>query len=197
MAVVPVEARRTAAIRDLLASASIFSSALDELMAERLDDVAEGRITFAQLKILTLVSHTDLIGVSDVATFLGVSPAAASKTVARLVENELLERSSAPDDRRVQRLSLTAEGRRLLADFDTTTDRMLDDLFGEIDSSRYHRLASALDRLSVVVAEQSDRSDGVCFRCGIYFRDRCLLRNVPGKRICYQHLGDREGVAVT
>ena len=113
MAVEPVEAGATTAIRDLLASASIFSSALDELMDERLQDVAEGRITFAQLKILTLVSHTDLIGVSDVASFLGVSPAAASKAVARLVENGLVERASAPDDRRVQHLSLTSDGLRL------------------------------------------------------------------------------------
>ena len=106
--------RTASAIGDLLASASIFSSAVNELMADRLRDVAGDRLTFAQLKVLTLVAHTEGIGVSDIATFLGVSPAAASKAVGRLVENGLLDRAAVPSDRRALHLSPTEDGRRLL-----------------------------------------------------------------------------------
>ena len=52
-------------------------------------------------------------------------------------------------------------------------------------------LATALDRLSLLVAGRGNGGEEACFRCGIYFRDRCLLRGAPGNRTCYQHLGLR------
>jgi DNA-binding MarR family transcriptional regulator len=185
-----MQERADGAIRDLLASASIFSTAVDEVMAARLAAVAGDRITFAQLKVLTLVAHTRAIGVSDVATFLGVSPAAASKAVARLAENGLLERSAHPGDRRAQHLSVTGDGRALLDTYEEATTEALGRLFGHLDPVRLRRLAVSLDRLSLAVVEGRDEDDAdACFRCGIYFRDRCLLRGAPGNRICYQHLG--------
>jgi DNA-binding MarR family transcriptional regulator len=182
--------RTASAIGDLLASASIFSSAINELMTDRLRDVAGDRLTFAQLKVLTLVAHTEGIGVSDIATFLGVSPAAASKAVGRLVENGLLDRAAVPSDRRALHLSLTGDGRRLLDGYERASEAALGELFGDLESVDLRRLSVALDRLSLTVAES--RHDGgteACFRCGIYFRDRCLLRGAPGNRTCYQHLG--------
>jgi DNA-binding MarR family transcriptional regulator len=184
-----VQERGAAAIRDLLASASIFATAVDEMMADRLSEVAGDRVTFAQLKVLTLVAHTEGIGVSEVATFLGVSAAAASKAVGRLVDGGLLERSTVPGDRRAHHLAPTAEGRRLLDDYETRAGEALLGLFGDRNPVELRRLATALDRLSLLVAGRGNGGEEACFRCGIYFRDRCLLRGAPGNRTCYQHLG--------
>jgi hypothetical protein len=119
-----------------------------------------------------------------------VSPAAASKALGRLVDAGLLNRTASPDDRRMQRLSVTGEGRRLLEAYEAEADEALDRLFGHLDPVGLRRLASSLDRLSLTVAERDDGSvDEACFRCGIYFRDRCLLRGASGNRTCYQHLG--------
>lgn len=181
--------RGIAAIRDLLASASIFATAVDEMMSDRLNEVAADRITFAQLKVLTLVAHTEGIGVSEVATFLGVSAAAASKAVGRLVEGGLLERSVVAGDRRAHHLAPTPEGRRLLDDYEASAEEALVGVFGERSPVEMRRLATALDRLSLLVAQRTNGGEEACFRCGIYFRDRCLLRGAPGSRTCYQHLG--------
>jgi len=190
-----VEQRRALAVRDVLASASIFSSAVNDVMEARLRDVSGDRVTFPQLKVLTLVAHTEGIGVSDVATFLGVSAAAASKAVRRLVEKGLLERHFVPSDRRVQHLALTSEAERLLRDYDSAAEESLDELFGDLDPAELRRLAVSLDRLSLPVAEAAaNGGPEACFRCGIYFRDRCLLRGSRTSRVCYQHLGDR-GIA--
>jgi DNA-binding MarR family transcriptional regulator len=52
--------------------------------------------------------------VSKIGEFTGVSNAAASQMVERLVQTGLVERKENPDDRRVKSLSLTDKGRRLI-----------------------------------------------------------------------------------
>jgi DNA-binding MarR family transcriptional regulator len=53
-------------------------------------------------------------GVSEVGDHLGVSNAAASQMVDRLVQQGLLERVESPADRRMKQLTLTARGRALV-----------------------------------------------------------------------------------
>jgi len=180
----------TTAIRDLIASATIFASTVGDLVEEQLKAVAGDLVTLAQLKVLTLVARADALGVGDVAAFLGVSPAAASKTVRRLEEHGLLERIAVPGDRRTLHLSLTDEARRLLDDFETAVDRVAGEVFDEEPVGDVRRLATHLDRLSLSVAAEDEA--GVCFRCSILFRDHCLLRGRPGGRTCYLHLRDRD-----
>ena len=73
------------AINDLLASATIFTSTSSTLLAAELEELAGDRLTFAQLKLLRLVARQDPLTVGDVAVFLGISNAAASTAVDRLV----------------------------------------------------------------------------------------------------------------
>jgi hypothetical protein len=65
------------AINDLLASASIFTSASSELLAAELEDIAGPRLTFTQLKLLRLVGRQRRLTIGDIAAFLGISNAAA------------------------------------------------------------------------------------------------------------------------
>ena len=61
---------------------------------------------------------TDARTINDVALFLGVSDAAASKVVDRLVRRKLLPRTEGHPDRREIHLSLTESSRCLLAAYD-------------------------------------------------------------------------------
>lgn len=191
-----MEQKDSPAIRDLVASASIFSNAMSEVMAAVLEQAAAGRISVAQSKVLTLIAHTEGIGVSDVALFLGVSTAAASKTVARLVDGGFVERTEAPDDRRVQRLSLTPEAWDILTAYEEQSAAVLAGLFGHLEPAQTKTMTASLDALSLAVARESGGGDEGCFRCGIYFRTTCLLRGAPGNRTCYQNLGLQRKAAV-
>ena len=171
-------------IDDFLGSIQIFSSAVNDLFEEQLREVTGSGLTFTQLKLLNLIAHTEGHTVSDVAAFLGVSNAAASKGVDRLVRRGLLKREEAASDRRAVELSLSDEGRVLLEQYEAVTQKAMTELFGGLSPKELRDTARLLDRLSVSIVDQEDE---VCFRCGIHFRDRCLLRQAR-RRDCYFHL---------
>ncbi|UCF40298.1 MAG: MarR family transcriptional regulator [Gemmatimonadota bacterium] len=176
-------------VHDFLGSAQIFTNAVNDLMEEQLHEVADDQLTFSQLKLLKMVSLTDGYTVSDVAAFLGVSNAAASRAVDRLVKRELVDRAEAETDRRAVRLSLTEKGRRLLESYDAASDRVLERLFGTLSPEQLRRTAKLLDQLSVTIVERGAKRGQMCMRCGIHFRYRCLLRQSKD-HICHFHLQD-------
>jgi DNA-binding MarR family transcriptional regulator len=182
------------AINDLLASASIFTSVSSELLAAELEDIAGPRLTFTQLKLLRLVGRQRRLTIGDIAAFLGISNAAASKAVDRLVRGGLLRRAGVEGDRRATEVTVTPEARALLDDFDARAGKALLKVLSGAGIRRLRDLSGGLDRLSVALSEGSEDPDSVCFRCGLYFRDECLLRDMSDRR-CYLHLGEtRRGV---
>lgn len=66
--------------------------------------------------LFRLYRHGLSTGVSDIGDHLGVSSAAASQMIDRLVQQGLLLRSEDPDDRRVKRITLTEQGRKVIDD---------------------------------------------------------------------------------
>lgn len=174
-------------INDFLGSVRILSTTIDEWMEQELREVTDDRVTPSQLKVLKLVARTNARRIGDVADFLAVSNAAASKAVDRLVRRGLLRRQEAAADRRAVELSLTTEGRTLLAQYEAATSQVLKDLFGGLDQERLTDTARFLDQLSTEVVKTGRVRDGICLRCGIHFRDRCILRQSVGKN-CYFHL---------
>ena len=128
------EDHATDLIDDFLGSAHVFASALADVIEEELlREVAENQITVSQLKLLKLVNLTEAQTIGDVAAFLGVSNAAASKAVDKLVRMMLLRRSEGETDRRAIHLSLTQPSRRLLAAYDAARRHKLQQIFGDFE----------------------------------------------------------------
>lgn len=71
-------------------------------------------LSLSQLSTLFRIYHSKACGVSAIGDHLGVTNAAASQMVDRLVQLGLLERSEDPQDRRVRQLTLTAEGKKVV-----------------------------------------------------------------------------------
>ena len=174
-------------INDFLGSVRILSSTIDEWMEEELREATKDRVTPSQLKVLKLVARTNARRIGDVADFLAVSNAAASKAVDRLVRRGLLRRTEAASDRRAVELSLTPEGRTLLAQYEAATNQVLKDVFGSLPQDKLEETANFLDDLSTRMVKEGRTREGICLRCGIHFRDRCLLRQSVGRN-CYFHL---------
>ena len=172
---------RARLIQDVLGSAHILSNAVNDLMEARLHAVTGEQLTFSQLKLLKLVSRTDSYNISQVAAFLGVSTAAASKAVDRLVRRRLLTRSEAADDRRAVELALTAQGSGMLEQHEKLALQALEEIFGGYSQEDLRGAAELLDRLSVNVLTHDGKEAEACYRCGIYFREKCLLRAVAGR----------------
>jgi DNA-binding MarR family transcriptional regulator len=182
------ENSKASLMHEFLGSSQIFVSALQEIVDKDIvTEVLRNKITMTQLKLLKLVNsaeqqHT----ISEVAAFLGISNAAASKTVDRLVRQLLLRRNEGEVDRRTMLLTLTERSRRLLNAYDEARDRKLQEIFEGFAATDLKRALDLLDRLSARIVEQHSRPDEICLQCGIYSREKCLLRNML-QRPCIYH----------
>ena len=136
------------------------------------------QLTVEQMQLLKLVSMREAHTIGDVAAFLEISKAAASKTVDKLVRRALLSRSQSETDRRSIKLSLTESSRHLLALYDAERERKLVAIFDEASPEELHRMSELLDALSIRIVKHSSPPGKVCLQCGIYFRENCSLRNV-------------------
>jgi DNA-binding MarR family transcriptional regulator len=174
-------------INDFLGSTQVFASSVNEVIEARLlREIGPPQMTFPQFKLLKMVALTDAQTIGDVAAFLSVSNAAASKAVDRLVRQGLLVRKEAQRDRRAIQLSLTASSRKLLAAYNTAKDRKLASVFRQCSAQDLQRTAELLDRLSAGIVDRTDRAEDLCLQCGIYFRKKCLVRQLF-RRNCIYH----------
>jgi DNA-binding MarR family transcriptional regulator len=173
-------------IEDFLGSIQIFSSAVNDLLTGQLREITDNQLTFSQWKLLKLIALTEGHSVSAVASFLGVSNAAASKAVDRLVRRNLLHRAEAESDRRAVELSVTPEGHRLLTMFDELGSKPLHEALGRMPPKQLREITAILDQLSLGFVDRNNGAKRLCFRCGIHFRNRCLLRQRGGE--CYFQL---------
>jgi len=176
----------TQLVHEFLGSAHIFYSAVSETVEKRLlREVAGSQLTFSQLKLLRLVDLTDGQSISDVAAFLGVSNAAASKAVDKLVRRKLLRRAEGKTDRRAIRLSLTQAGRLLLAAYEEARDRELTQVFEKLPQEDLRLAAGLLDQLSAGILGRDGHQAEQCFQCGVYFRENCRVRKLLNRNCFY------------
>ena len=67
-----------------------------------------------QFTILMRLYHHDLCAFSDISKHMGVTSAAVSQVIERLVDKQLIERSEDPNDRRAKNIILTEKGHDLV-----------------------------------------------------------------------------------
>jgi DNA-binding MarR family transcriptional regulator len=173
-------------VNEFLGSTQVLATALREVIEEKLlREVARGELSFSQLKLLKLVANTDAHRINEVAAFLGVSDAAASKAVDKLVRRKLLRRAEGEADRRAAELSLTPRALRQLEAYDAARDLRLAEVFSDFSPAELERTTEMLDRLSAGIIDHNARPEEVCLQCGIYFREKCLVRKLIGRRCFY------------
>jgi len=176
----------------LLGNANVFVSALSGIMEQRLlAGIAGKRLTLSQLKVLKLLDVTGARNIGDVAAFLGVSDAAASKTADRLVRRKYLRRVQARSDRRSSELSLAPAGRKLLKRYEAARNRKLGEAFAGAGAAELRQTAALLERLTKAIVTHSANGDEICLQCGIYLQKRCLVRDVTRAECSYQQRDTR------
>jgi len=163
-------------VNELLGSAHLFVAAVSGVVdQELLGEIAGQKLTVSQLKILKLLDLTEARNVSDVAAFLGVSDAAASKSVDRLVRRNYLRRTEGRTDRRSSELSLARAGRHVLKSYEAAKDQKLAALFSNLDLDELQRTSAFLERLTTGIVRSCANPQEICLQCGIYLKKRCLV----------------------
>ena len=109
----------------------------------------ESGLSMSQLNALFRIYHGGACGISDIGEHLGVTSAASSQMIDRLVQLDLLQRSEDPLDRRNKSLTLTDKGRALIEESIEARRRWLEDLTRTLTPDQQAAIASALTTLTL------------------------------------------------
>lgn len=118
-------------------------------------------VSISQLGALMRLYHGQACGVSDLGDHLGISSAAASQMIERLVQQGLLARSEEPSDRRVKRITVTPAGRRLIEDGIAVRQRWLETLTASFTSEQQDLIIRALTLLTQAANDQESETHPV------------------------------------
>jgi DNA-binding MarR family transcriptional regulator len=190
----PIEKEALAELNnEFLSSARVFAWSVREILEKAvLREVAREKLTFPQLKLLYLVAHTDEhTTVGDAAAFLGISNAAASKAVEKLVRRRLLRRTEIQEDRRSSQLSLTEASRKLLEAYEAARDDRAAKAFEQFSIEELKQASELLDRLAGAIVNPTADPAHVCMQCEIYYREKCRFGEL-GRRNCFYQRRKRE-----
>jgi DNA-binding MarR family transcriptional regulator len=177
----------TEQIKDFLASARVFARSVREVVEEELvRAMTSAEISFAQLRLLFLIAHTEAPTITDVGVFLRISKAGASKIVDQLVRRKLIERVEIEGNRRSRKLFLTEAGRQLMHDYESARDNWTAKILGEYSDEEMGHTAETLDRLSATIAKHSKTFREPCLLCETYYREECRFQQFCGCSCYYQ-----------
>ncbi len=122
-------------------------------MSEFRAAMKDSHLSMPQFGTLMHLYHGGACGISEMGEHLGVTAAAASQMIERLVQSGLIERVEDSNDRRVKNLSLTRKGRALIKKGIEARSRWLQDLTDELSPERQAAIAGALRALTEAAAK--------------------------------------------
>ena len=102
--------------------------------------------------LMRLYYHGDC-PISNIGDNLGITAAAASQMVDRLVQNGLLQRDEDPDDRRVKRVTLTTKGNALVQEGVEARLKWLRDLETSLPEANHREIIASLSTLTEIAKE--------------------------------------------
>lgn len=105
-------------------------------------------LSMSQLGTLFHLQRTGACAVGDISDDLGVTNAAASQMLDRLVQNGLVVRDEDPTDRRAKRIELTGQGKRMVLEVMEQRDQLAEDLAGLLSDGERKHAAQTLRLLS-------------------------------------------------
>jgi DNA-binding MarR family transcriptional regulator len=129
-----------------------------ELLSRALDArMAEYSLTDAQWRPLLLLSRKDLANnASQVAKWVGCDAGATTRMLDRLEDKGLLRRVRSTDDRRVQQLELTDEGRKVAQIVPYVIADVLNGHLADLSRAEIEQLRSLLERVIAAGRREAD-----------------------------------------
>src|SRR3989338_7058848 len=116
---------------------------IKEFSRYQANELYKGKITLPQFLIMDFLNKKGEARMTDLAHFMGVSTAAVTGIVDRLVKYGYVLRGFEPEDRRVIKIKLTPKGYMLVKKINLQRREMLINVFGKIsdvDRQEYLRI---------------------------------------------------------
>jgi DNA-binding MarR family transcriptional regulator len=117
-------------------------------MVESMRFKQESGLSMTQMHTLFQLHHCETCGVTEIGEFLGITNAAASQLVDRLVQSNLVTRNEDPTDRRAKQISLTDEGKEFVARGIDSRRKWMEQLTFELSIDEQELITDALTILT-------------------------------------------------
>jgi DNA-binding MarR family transcriptional regulator len=165
----------------LLRSTHIFASTVhDVLQLDPLHRIAKHPITPAQCNLLRIASMKGRHPVGQVASLLGISAPAATKTIDRLESLGLVERVPCEGDRRTHLFKVTASGRALVRRCENMKMARLRAVAEQFELEEIAQLEDLLTRFSVSLLSGPHDETRPCLLCAAHIHEKCPVARVRG-----------------
>ena len=163
----------------------LFCQTLKEVVFRRaLETAADHELTDVQYFCLRFLYLHREASIGAVAEGLGISDAASTKLVNRLVIKGLVDRREDPKDRRVLQLSLTEAGETLTRKVREKEDEQFATIIGRMSPEDQRKLHDGLASFLAAALTEKEQVDRVCLRCGWMHDDEC-----PGNQVYREIVG--------
>ena len=114
----------------------------------------ENNISMSQMNTLFHLYHKGDHAVSEVGEHMGITSAAASQILERMVQQGLVERTEDPSDRRVKRIAITEKGRALLDEGIRIRSSWINDLEHSLTDDEKEKIITGL---KILIAKTSSQ----------------------------------------
>lgn len=154
----------------------ILGSLLREILEESYLGERCGRsLTRTQFCLLKLSTFSAELQLSEVARYLGVTPAAMTKNVDKLERLGLVSRSASETDRRSVLLNASQAGIDLVHDYESFKESRITPVIGSLAEDELEDLCDLLEGLCVDLVRHGHPATGSCLRCAGYYSPDCLV----------------------
>ncbi|HEX6791794.1 MAG TPA: MarR family transcriptional regulator [Candidatus Krumholzibacteria bacterium] len=165
----------------LLRSTHIFAATVHNvLQLEPIHRVGTHAITPAQCNLLRIASMKGHHPVGQVASLLGISGPAATKTIDKLESLGLVERCPCEGDRRTHLFRVTAAGKELVRRCEKMKKERLQAAMERFDPEEIRQFEEFLRRFSVSLLYGNHDSSGPCLLCEAHLLKDCPVARVRG-----------------
>ena len=120
-----------------------------EFLKRQTREVTRGNISLPQMLILNILKDRVSLRMGELAKYLGVSMAATTGIVDKLVRSGFALRSSSVNDRRIVNISITAQGKKIIQKHNQARQKALIEIFGSLslaDRNKYLEILSKIQR---------------------------------------------------
>lgn len=140
----------------------IFPLVIKGFLKRQTNELCQGKITMPQLIILDFLDKRGELKMTDLAHEMGVTTAAMTGIVDRLVRYGYAVRVDEPNDRRIVRIKTTAKGSSLVKKINQQRRDMIIDIFGKLSQSERDAYIAVLSRIRDILneAKKAEETNG-------------------------------------
>lgn len=123
-------------------------------------EILKGRVTLPQLMILDFLHANSPVKMTDVARFLGITTAAVTGMVDRLVKAGYVLRSHDLGDRRIVLIRITKKGALLVGNIHNSRREMIISLFSKVSQADREEYLRILMKVREAISGNQDSGNG-------------------------------------